>query len=59
MQVDDSIQWELAMKDEMVLLMFNKTWDLTELPKGKKALRNKWVYKLKKEHDGASATRQD
>ena len=25
----------------------NHTYELTELPKGKRELRNKWVYKLK------------
>ena len=27
----------------------NKAYELVELPKGKKALRNKWVFKLKKD----------
>ena len=26
---------------------------MTELPVGKKALHNKWVYKIKNEHDGS------
>ena len=29
----------------------NKTYELIELPKGKKALRNKWVFKLKKDSE--------
>ena len=29
----------------------NKTYDLVELPKGKKILKNKWVFKLKKDGD--------
>ena len=38
MQVEDSVKWELAMKDEMNSLHKNDTWVLTELPPGKKAL---------------------
>ncbi|RVW45343.1 Retrovirus-related Pol polyprotein from transposon TNT 1-94 [Vitis vinifera] len=30
------------MKDEMYSLLGNQTWELTELPVGKKALHNKW-----------------
>ena len=41
------------MKDEMNSLLGNQTWDLAELPKDKKALHNKWVYRLKNEHDGS------
>ena len=36
-----------AMQDEMDSLHENHTYELVELPKGKRALRNKWVYKLK------------
>jgi hypothetical protein len=42
------------MKDEMDSLMTNQTWKLTELPTGKKALHNKWVCKIKGEHDGST-----
>ena len=41
------------MKDEMNSLYKNDTWVLTELPHGKKALHNKWVYRVKEEHDGS------
>ncbi|RVW15490.1 Retrovirus-related Pol polyprotein from transposon TNT 1-94 [Vitis vinifera] len=30
-----------------------ETWELTELPVEKKALHNKWVYRIKNEHDGS------
>ena len=40
-------KWLSAMQDEMDSLHENHTYKLTELPKGKRALRNKWVYKLK------------
>jgi hypothetical protein len=52
-QVEDSSKWELAMKDEMKSLISNKTWELAELPVGKKALHNKWVYRVKEEHNGS------
>ena len=35
------------MKDEMDSLLKNKIWDLCKLPIGKRALQNKWVYRLK------------
>ncbi|RVW50266.1 Retrovirus-related Pol polyprotein from transposon TNT 1-94 [Vitis vinifera] len=53
LQDENSSKWELAMKDEMDSLLGNQTWQLTELPVGKKALRNKWVYRIKNEHDGS------
>ncbi|KAJ0589930.1 putative RNA-directed DNA polymerase [Helianthus annuus] len=49
MGLKDSFQWELAMKDEMKSLEKNKTWHLTKLPSGKKALQN---FRVKDEHDG-------
>ena len=42
-----SRKWLSAMQDEMDSLHENHTYELVELPKGKRALRNKWVYKLK------------
>ena len=41
-----------AMQEEMHSLLKNDTYELVELPKGRKALRNKWVFKLKKDSDG-------
>ena len=41
-----------AMQEEMESLQKNHTYDLVELPKGKKALKNKWVFKIKKDGSG-------
>ncbi|KAL2226886.1 UNVERIFIED_CONTAM: Retrovirus-related Pol polyprotein from transposon TNT 1-94 [Sesamum indicum] len=40
------------MNDEMNSLKKNDTWELCQLPKGKKALQNRWVYRVKEESDG-------
>ena len=50
--MEDSIKWEQAMDDEMSSLEKNDTWVLTELPAGKRALLNKWVFRIKTEQDG-------
>jgi hypothetical protein len=52
MQVDTKKKWEQGMKEEMDSLVNNHTWDLVQLPVGKRALQNKWVYKLKEEDGG-------
>ena len=40
------------MQREMDSLQQNQTWDLADFPKGKRALQNKWVYRLKEEEGG-------
>ena len=52
MQVDTKKKWEKGMKEEMDSLVNNQTWDLVQFPGGKRALQNKWVYKLKEEYGG-------
>ena len=39
----DKQSWMKAMQEEMNSLQKNKAYELVELRKGKKALRNKWV----------------
>ena len=48
----DRGSWMKAMQEEMESLPKNNTYELVKLPKGRKALRNKWVYKLKKDGRG-------
>jgi hypothetical protein len=59
MQVETKKKWEQAMKEEMDSLENNQTWDLVQLPAGKRTLQNKWVYKLKEEDGGEKSTRLD
>ena len=44
-------QWSKAMEKEMSSIHKNKTWELCELPPGRKAIGSKWVYKKKVEAD--------
>eukprot|EP00253_Pinus_taeda_P004954 PITA_04954 len=39
------------MEEEMNPLQENKTWELVNLPKGRNAIQNKWVYMIKHEGD--------
>ena len=41
------------MQEEMKSLCENHTYDLVKLPKGKKALKNKWVYRMKAENNSS------
>lgn len=45
-------KWMRAMHDELESLKENDVWDLCDLPAGKKAVQNKWLFKLKKDSDG-------
>lgn len=47
MRSKDWKKWSAGMDDEMSSLEKNKTWALTDLPKDKKAIGCKWIYKWK------------
>jgi hypothetical protein len=40
------------MKEEMSALQKNKTWELVQLPKGKKTVGCKWVFTVKQTPEG-------
>lgn len=42
-----SENWMNAMKEELTAINENKTWEISDLPAGRKAIGSKWVYKLK------------
>lgn len=49
--VKDS-KWQIAMDEEIRSIEKNNTWELSELPKEKKSIGVKWVYKTKLNKDG-------
>lgn len=44
--------WHKAMIDEMKSIEENKTWSLVPPPTGHRPIGLKWVYKIKRDHDG-------
>ena len=48
-----SKQLEAAMNDELDSLAKNETWIMTDLPPGRKAIKNKWVFRIKAKADGS------
>jgi len=41
-------QWKQAMDEEYRSLQINEAWELVTLPKGKKVVKSKWIFKKKK-----------
>ncbi|GJS85516.1 putative RNA-directed DNA polymerase [Tanacetum coccineum] len=44
--------WADAMNKEMEALLRNDTWELVELPKNRKAISSKWLWKIKYKSNG-------
>jgi len=49
MKDEHKSEWVDAMQDEMQSLHDNHTFELVKLPKGKRALTNKWIYRVKQQ----------
>lgn len=45
--------WKEAMQEELKALDQHQTWSITKLPKGKRAVGCKWIYKIKFNSDGS------
>lgn len=45
-------EWKNAMAKEFASLTANKTWVLKALPEGRKAVKCKWIYKVKYKPSG-------
>jgi hypothetical protein len=48
----ENAKWKKAMDEEMKSLHKNQTWDLVQLPEGKKIIGCKWVYAKKEGNPG-------
>jgi hypothetical protein len=49
---EDAKKWEMAMQEEYDFFVVNNTWSLVPLPKGRKPISCKWVFKIKHGVDG-------
>lgn len=47
MTIPDAIFWKPAMEKEFTSLIENGTWELVDLPPGRKAVKNRWVFVTK------------
>ena len=44
--------WRKAMEEELQSIEENQTWSLAKLPKGRRAIGLKWVFKVKRDEQG-------
>ncbi|CAI7751006.1 unnamed protein product [Closterium sp. NIES-54] len=44
--------WKKAMESELKSIEENGTWELVELPEGRKAITSKWLFKIKSDANG-------
>ncbi|GJY90088.1 putative ribonuclease H-like domain-containing protein [Tanacetum coccineum] len=51
-QALDDESWVEAMQEELLQFKIQKVWTLVDLPRGKKAIGTKWVYRNKKDERG-------
>ena len=51
-EASKDLDWVQAMHKEIEALLANNTWELVTLPPGKRAISNKWVYRVKLNSDG-------
>jgi hypothetical protein len=52
-QVVGNPKWDNAMDEKMATLDANATWELVGLPKDKKIIGCKWLYKVKHDANGS------
>ena len=47
----DSEKWLKAMNDEIKSIKMHDTWEICKLPKGKKSIKCRWLFKIKRNPD--------
>ncbi|CAI7809758.1 unnamed protein product [Closterium sp. NIES-53] len=52
LESSDADEWKKAMESELKSIEENGTWELVELPEGRKAITSKWLFKIKSDADG-------
>ncbi|CAI7852169.1 unnamed protein product, partial [Closterium sp. NIES-53] len=52
LESSDAEEWKNAMESELKSMEENGTWELVELPEGRKAITSKWLFKIKSDADG-------
>lgn len=48
----DSARWRKSMNEEFQSLIKNRTWDLVDLPVGRRPIKSKWVFCIKRDQHG-------
>ncbi|CAI7834846.1 unnamed protein product [Closterium sp. NIES-53] len=51
LEISDAEEWKKAMESELKSIEENGTWELVELPEGRKAITSKWLFKIKFDAD--------
>ncbi|CAI7889501.1 unnamed protein product [Closterium sp. NIES-53] len=52
LESSDAEEWKKTMESELKSIEENGTWELVELPEGRKAITSKWLFKIKSDADG-------
>ncbi|CAI7796842.1 unnamed protein product [Closterium sp. NIES-53] len=52
LESSDAEEWKKVMESELKSIEENGTWELVELPEGRKAITSKWLFKIKSDADG-------
>ncbi|CAI7896015.1 unnamed protein product [Closterium sp. NIES-54] len=52
LESSDAEEWKKAMESELKCIEENGTWELVDLPEGRKAIMSKWLFKIKSDAGG-------